>query len=247
MEENNLNNVHKRSNNELKMPEIDYDDDVQISNQELHSSTNIGEIQSNEQIDNNIFDDYLLRDKITNHGCTHFHTCNAPGPDRPHTHTCVHVHTKKPVPPIINDNVHTHDDSDESHERNNGRNGGNREAVRKYRLKRKAYTASLADELVKLRTLNQQLMQKLQNQVTLETELARLKCLLVDIRGRIEGEIGSFPYQKSVERLHMNLPGSSNVIPCNAQFGGTSLDGVAALNSRDCSACGFHDLDCMIE
>ncbi|KAL9238401.1 hypothetical protein vseg_012828 [Gypsophila vaccaria] len=216
------------------MPEIDYDDDDNVPS--------CGSIDG-------MFDD-LLTPSRRNHGCTHFHTCDPPGPHLPHSHTCVHVHTQDPA-------------NDDSECRRKG--GNNREAVRKYRLKRKAYTVSLADELLKLRALNQQLMLKLQNRVTLETELARLKCLLVDIRGRVEGEIGSFPYQNnSVKRLnqhyHMhhnnnnivvdtNLPGSSNNnnnnnVPCNAQFGVTSVDGVA-LTGHDCSACGFHDLDCM--
>jgi len=39
-------------------------------------------------------------------------------------------------------------------------------------------------------------MKKLQSHATLEAEVARLRCLLVDIRGRIEGEIGAFPYQR---------------------------------------------------
>ncbi|MFS7989889.1 hypothetical protein Hanom_Chr11g01052221 [Helianthus anomalus] len=51
-------------------------------------------------------------------------------------------------------------------------------------------------EVVRLRALNQQLMKRIQSQAGLEPEVARLKCLLVNIRGRIEGEIGNFPYQK---------------------------------------------------
>ncbi|MFS7919762.1 hypothetical protein Hanom_Chr03g00216511 [Helianthus anomalus] len=53
-----------------------------------------------------------------------------------------------------------------------------------------------ADEVVILRALNQQLMKRIQSQAGLEPEVARLKCLLVNIRERIEGEIGNFPYQK---------------------------------------------------
>ncbi|KAG8364409.1 hypothetical protein BUALT_Bualt19G0125800 [Buddleja alternifolia] len=74
---------------------------------------------------------------------------------------------------------------------------GNREAVRKYREKKKAKIALLEDEVVNLRALNEQLMKKVQNQAVMEAEIARLKCLLVDLRGRIEGEIGSFPYHQN--------------------------------------------------
>lgn len=68
--------------------------------------------------------------------------------------------------------------------------------MRKYREKKKARVASLEDEVVRLRALNQQLTKRLQGQAALEAEIVRLKCLLVDIRGRIEGEIGCFPFQK---------------------------------------------------
>ncbi|KAK9677545.1 hypothetical protein RND81_11G150900 [Saponaria officinalis] len=227
MEETNLTNASKNSMIGTKMPVIDYDD-VEFSNQEPNSSTNLGEIPiplpSCGSMDS-IFDEFL-RDT---HACTHFHTCNHPGPEFPHTHTCVHMHTKI-VTPSSNDDSHNNDDFADSveqngHKRGRERGGGNREAVRKYRLKKKAYTASLANELVSLRALNQQLMQRLQRQVTLESEVVRLKCLLVDIRGRVEGEIGSFPYQKAVKRGDMhqnfsstNFPSSCNV-PCNVQCG----------------------------
>ncbi|CAD6273065.1 unnamed protein product [Miscanthus lutarioriparius] len=61
------------------------------------------------------------------------------------------------------------------------RPSGNRAAVRKYREKKKAHTASL-EEVVHLRALNQQLMKKLQSHAALEAEVARPRCLLVDIR-----------------------------------------------------------------
>ncbi|KAM0011864.1 putative transcription factor bZIP family [Helianthus debilis subsp. tardiflorus] len=67
---------------------------------------------------------------------------------------------------------------------------GNREAVKEYREKKKVCAASLEDDVVRLRALNQQLMKRIQSQAGLEAEVARLKCLLVDIRGIIEGEIG---------------------------------------------------------
>ncbi|XP_021753064.1 basic leucine zipper 23-like isoform X2 [Chenopodium quinoa] len=224
MEGNNqINCNNNNSSNSNRVPLMD-DGELEFSNQELLSSANIGEIPSSGSMDS--FFDELLRDT---HACTHTHTCNPPGPDLSHTHTCFHVHTKI-LPPSSEEKSGNNDDSAESGEqksRKRGRErGGNREAVRKYRQKKKAHAASLEDEVVKLRALNQQLLKRLQGQAALEAEIARLKCLLVDIRGRIEGEIGSFPYQRPVKSGDMyqniannnNFPGSY-MIPCNAQCG----------------------------
>nr|AUS89404.1 basic leucine zipper 24 [Sesuvium portulacastrum] len=217
MEENNNNN----SSNSNPVPLMD-DGELEFSNQELLSSANFGEIRSSGSMDS--FLDELLKDT---HACTHTHTCNPPGPDYTHTHTCFHVHTKI-LPPTSEEKSGNNDDSAESEEKKSSkkRGGGNREAVRKYRQKKKAQTASLEDEVVKLRTLNQQLLKRLQGQAALEAEVARLKCLLVDIRGRIEGEIGSFPYQRPVKSgdmyqnmQHTSFPGTYVVNPCNLQCG----------------------------
>ncbi|KAF8775205.1 hypothetical protein HU200_004604 [Digitaria exilis] len=129
--------------------------------------------------------DDILKD-TEHHACTHTHTCNPPVHDNSHTHTCVHVHTKIVAASPENN-------------ASKKRPSGNRAAVRKYREKKKAHTASLEEEVVQLRALNQQLMKKLQNHAALEAEVGRLRCLLVDIRGRIEGEIGAFPYQRPVK------------------------------------------------
>ncbi|KAG8364408.1 hypothetical protein BUALT_Bualt19G0125700 [Buddleja alternifolia] len=104
---------------------------------------------------------------------------------------------------------------------------GNREAVR--REKKKAKTSSLEDEVVRLRALNQQLMKKVQSQALLEAETCRLKCLLVDIRGRIEGEIGHFPYKSITDKSD---------ITCNDQPG---LE-TAALNGD----CGFDNIQSLM-
>ncbi|KAF0890100.1 hypothetical protein E2562_037670 [Oryza meyeriana var. granulata] len=48
---------------------------------------------------------------------------------------------------------------------------GNREAVRKYRQKKKAHTAQLEEEVNKLRAINQQLVKRLQGQAALEAEV----------------------------------------------------------------------------
>ncbi|CAI0557528.1 unnamed protein product [Linum tenue] len=174
------------------------DGEVDFSQQEVFSSTNMPEIPTSGSMDS--FFDELLRDS---HACTHTHTCNPPGPDYSHTHTCFHVHTK-----IVE--------------------------------KKKARAASLEDEVVKLRALNQQLMKRVQGQAALEAEIARLKCLLVDIRGRIEGEIGSFPYQKPAATANLNLTNPSGqgayvVNPCNM-----------VCNDQVYTGCDFENLQCMV-
>uniref|UniRef100_A0A0A9AJE0 Uncharacterized protein n=1 Tax=Arundo donax TaxID=35708 RepID=A0A0A9AJE0_ARUDO len=66
-------------------------------------------------------------------------------------------------------------------------------------------------------------MKKLQNHATLEAEVARLRCLLVDIRGRIEGEIGAFPYQRPVKNIDL----------VSSVDQGSFLSGTQATNSCD--------------
>ncbi|KAI3885387.1 hypothetical protein MKW92_005432 [Papaver armeniacum] len=65
-----------------------------------------------------------------------------------------------------------------------------------YRERKKARQASIEDELIRMRIVNQQLLKRVQGLVALEQEVERFKCLLVKIRGRIKGELGSFPFQK---------------------------------------------------
>ncbi|KAI3987425.1 hypothetical protein MKX01_042429 [Papaver californicum] len=104
---------------------------------------------------------------------------------------------------------------------------GNRESVRKYRERKKARQALIEDELNKLRIVNQQLLKRLQGQVALEQEVARFKLLLVDIRGRIKGELGSFPYQKpnkgicsGISRNMSTLSRACDVNQCDLQYPG---------------------------
>ncbi|CAN1192502.1 Basic leucine zipper 19 [Linum perenne] len=236
------------------------DGEVEFSNQEVFSATNMGEFPSSGSMDS--FFDELLKDT---HACTHTHTCNPPGPDYSHTHTCFHVHTK-----IVSGSSEDKGGSDE--EDTSGSVGkksskkrplGNREAVRKYREKKKARAASLEDEVVKLRAINQQLMRRLQGQAALEAEVARLKCLLVDIRGRIEGEIGSFPYQKP--NLNLSNPNGAYVMnPCNMQCNdqayclhpgmdgksgggdGGGLNGNGQVYGGGGGGCDFENLQCMM-
>ncbi|KAJ0009990.1 basic leucine zipper 23-like [Pistacia vera] len=228
------------------------DGELDFSNQEVFPSTNMGEIPSSCSMDS--FFDELLKDT---HACTHTHTCNPPGPDSSHTHTCFHVHTKIVAPPS-EDKTSTDDTAESSEKKSKKRPLGNREAVRKYREKKKARAASLEDEVVRLRAVNQQLLKRLQGQAAMEAEIARLKCLLVDIRGRIEGEIGSFPYQKSVNNMNMtnpNLNGAYVVNPCNLQcddqvyclhpgLEGKSGEGMA-LNGQGYNGCEFESLQCL--
>ncbi|XP_050234430.1 basic leucine zipper 23-like isoform X2 [Mercurialis annua] len=228
------------------------DGELDFSHQELFSNTNMGEIPANGSMDS-FFDD-LLKDT---HACTHTHTCNPPGPDYSHTHTCFHVHTKI-VSGGSDDKTGTDDTAESTEKKPKKRPSGNKEAVRKYREKKKARAASLEDEVVHLRALNQQLLKRLQGQAALEAEVARLKCLLVDIRGRIEGEIGSFPYQKSANDVNLpnsNYNGGYIMNPCNMQcndqvyclhpgMNGKGGDGVA-LNEQGFSGCDFDNLQCL--
>ncbi|XP_066309823.1 basic leucine zipper 23-like [Miscanthus floridulus] len=128
------------------------------------------------------FDDFL---KSTD-ACTHTHTCNPPAPSVAiHSHTCLHTHRQ-----VI---------ASSEELRTPRKPLGNREAVRKYREKKKAHAAFLEEEVKKLRATNQQLLRRLQRHAALEgveAEVARLRGLLFDVQGKIDAEIGAFPFQK---------------------------------------------------
>ncbi|KAF3604774.1 hypothetical protein F2Q69_00032845 [Brassica cretica] len=239
------------------------DGELEFSNQEVFSSSDVvgGLPPSNGSIDS--FFDGLLMDSHHQHqhqqgGCTHTHTCNnsTGTTDNTHSHTCFHVHTKV-LPEDSDEKVSTDDTAESCGKNGEKRPLGNREAVRKYREKKKAKAASLEDECSRLRGLNQQLVKRLQSQSALEGEVSRLKCLLVDLRGRIDGEIGSFPYQKP------NIPSFSHLVnPCNVQCedevyclgdgfggGGNSQEGGggASINEQGLSGCDFDQLQCMTD
>ncbi|KAJ4966961.1 hypothetical protein NE237_018810 [Protea cynaroides] len=233
------------------------DGELDYSNHDIFSSPKMGEDQFPSSCSMDSFFDEILKDT---HACTHTHTCNPPGPDYSHSHTCFHVHTK--ILPAPEDNVATDDTEESSEKKSKKRPLGNREAVRKYREKKKARAASLEDEVARLRGLNQQLMKRLQGQAALEAEIARLKCLLVDIRGRIEGEIGSFPYQKSAKTgdgiqnlLHPNLSSAYVMNPCDLRCddqvyclhpGMESKGGNAVgSNGQGSNACEIGNVQCM--
>ncbi|KAF7836114.1 basic leucine zipper 24-like [Senna tora] len=76
------------------------------------------------------------------------------------------------------------------------RPSGNKEAVRKYREKKKAYTAYLEDQVKKLHLQNQQLVRKLQGQAILQAEILRLRGILVDFMRKIDDDLGFSPYKK---------------------------------------------------
>ncbi|XP_073224756.1 basic leucine zipper 23 [Cicer arietinum] len=101
--------------------------------------------------------------------CTHTHTCNTL--DAIHTHTCYHTHTQ-----LFDTNSMPK------------RASGNKEAVKKYREKKKAETAYLEEEVKKLRLVNQQLVRKLQGKQLLEAELLRLRKILAQVKGKIDSE-----------------------------------------------------------
>lgn len=235
------------------------DGEIDFSNQEMFSNSNI-DLPSSCSMDS--FFDEILKDT---HACTHTHTCNPPGPDYSHTHTCLHIHTK--FVPGSNEDKVSADESAESAENKSKKQstGGNREAVRKYRQKKKAQTASLEDEVARLKAENQELLRSLRDQSALEAEIVRLKCLLVDIRGRLDGEIGSFPYQKPASTGgdlypnmgNQNLPGAYVMNPCNFHCEdqvqclypgvqqGNSGEIATVVNGHGFSGCDFENLQCI--
>lgn len=176
------------------------------------------------------FLDELLKNT---HSCTHTHTCNPPGPDNTHTHTCFHTHTQLFAPldgkassdqtvSLTPEQTLTLDSPSEPSSKKQPL--GNREAVRKYREKKKAQTAYLEEQVMQLRTMNQQLVRKLQGQASLEAEVVRLRSLLAEFRGRIDGEIGRCPpsvpldpdhYQRKKDAVLQPLPGGYYLNSCN--------------------------------
>ncbi|XWS74714.1 hypothetical protein CRYUN_Cryun01aG0021500 [Craigia yunnanensis] len=161
--------------------EIELSDHVLLSNPDSS-----GNFQDSTSVDL-IIEEFLKNTRT----CTHTHTCNPPGSDAAHTHTCYHTHTQ-----VITSEEDDHQNNEDSSRLKPKRPLGNREAVRKYKEKKKARTAYLEEEVKKLRLLNQQLVRKLQGQTILEAENLRLRSLLVDVRAKIDGELGVFPFQK---------------------------------------------------
>ncbi|KAF9688724.1 hypothetical protein SADUNF_Sadunf01G0017900 [Salix dunnii] len=214
--------------NEMKDYNMD-DGEVELSDHVLlPNPDSSGSLQSSASVDS-LLDEFLKSTRT----CTHTHTCNPSGPDAIHTHTCYHTHTQ----------VITSEEDDDLNNRENSnskakRPAGNREAVRKYREKKKARTAYLEEEVKKLRISNQQLMRKIQQQVILEAEVLRLRSVLVDLRGKIGTELGLFPFQNLGDTIavfkdgncgaHVSTGGPMNLqcqtdLPCfHAQVVGSS-------------------------
>lgn len=138
------------------------------------------------------FDDLLSSTGSAATTCSHTHTCNPPGPSAAmHTHTCLHTHTQVFAAGSDDDDAARDDPARPR------RPLGNREAVRKYREKKKAHAAFLEEEVKKLRFANQQLLRRLQGHATLEAEVVRLRSLLFDVRAKIDSEVaGAFPFQR---------------------------------------------------
>ncbi|KAI5059257.1 hypothetical protein GOP47_0025576 [Adiantum capillus-veneris] len=170
------------------------------------------------------FLDELLK---ATHACTHTHTCNPPGPSNaPHTHTCIHTHTHLFAQQQQQQQNEASSETLNCSKTSQGAEGinldaseeamdisaflkkrplGNREAVKKYREKKKAQTAYLEEQVAQLRSINQQLLRRLQGHAALEAEVHRLRTLLAEFRGRIDGELGVL-YQKT-PRVSQPLPG----------------------------------------
>ncbi|KAK2974122.1 hypothetical protein RJ640_025471 [Escallonia rubra] len=209
------------------------DGEVELSDQFLLPNPNSSTcVQVSMSMDSYI--DELLKNVRT---CTHTHTCNPPAPEAAHTHTCYHTHTQ--VLPSEKDDV---SEEQENHASKKPRRPlGNREAVRKYREKKKAHTAYLEEEVNKLRVANQQLIRQLQGQAVLEAEVVRLRRLLLDLRGKIDDELGVFRLQKGCNRatplkaddcgLQSNAgtmgAGCLNNIPCFLPIEDMPLQGVS--------------------
>lgn len=171
------------------------DGELDISNQLLMSNSDMS----------NSFDEFLRNSRT----CTHTHTCNPPGPTAAtHTHTCYHTHTQ----------VFSTSEGEREEELKKPRKPlGNREAVRKYREKKKAHAAYLEEEVKKLRLINQQLLRKLQAQAALEAEVVRLRSLLVDLRAKIDGELGVYPFQKPCTGVGMQCNNNPQCVGVNGE------------------------------
>ncbi|XP_065019553.1 basic leucine zipper 23-like [Musa acuminata AAA Group] len=154
---------------------------------------------------NQSFDEFL-RSTST---CTHTHTCNPPGPAAAtHTHTCYHTHTQVFA-------AGEGESVGEEEPKRSRKPLGNKEAVRKYREKKKAHAAFLEEEVKKLRLVNQQLLRRLQGQAALEAEVIRLRNLLVDFRGKIDAELGGFPFQNQCRPGCLQCDGDGQCISQN--------------------------------
>ncbi|XP_059649150.1 basic leucine zipper 24-like [Cornus florida] len=190
--------------------------EIELSDYGLLQNSN--STSSNTQVSTSMdsFLDEFLKNTKT---CTHTHTCNPPGPDAAHTHTCYHTHTQ----------VFQSEEDDGTNDREPvvskpRRASGNKEAVRKYREKKKAHTAFLEEEVKKLRVLNQHLVRKLQGQSMLEAEVLRLRGLLMDLRGKIDNELGVLSFQKQCNNTTTSFKeGDCGILQSNGTANGAGM------------------------
>lgn len=196
------------------------DGEFEISNHVLLPNSD-----SSSNIQASLSSDSLLDDLLRNaHTCTHTHTCNRPGPDAAHTHTCLHSHTRV-IPPDEQSPISKPD-----------RPLGNREAVRRYREKKKAHAAHLEEEVKKLRLLNQLLLEKLQKQTVLESEIVRLRTLLLNLRGKIDLELGDGRQCNSMNNFEEKECGVGENSACNFAGSSSVIKRRGETRADDCEA-----------
>jgi hypothetical protein len=86
----------------------------------------------------------------------------------------------------------------------------------------------------------------------------RLRCLLVDIRGRIEGEIGAFPYQRPLKNMDLVssvdqgtfLAGAQVANPCDFRcsdqmYCNPGVQGAISGQVMGRAACDIANIQCM--
>ncbi|KAI3830908.1 hypothetical protein MKW92_046926 [Papaver armeniacum] len=163
-------------------------------------------------------DNYFFNDILDHtHESDHTNTSNQPEQgtpqnlDLPHSPNFINFGTKA-LP--VEEKTTTEKTDESMTKKSKNRPHGNRESVRKYRERKKARQASTEDELNRMRIVNQQLIKRMQG-----------LCLLVEIRGRIKGLLGSFPYK--------NPKNGIGVIPQNIPRPCTSV-GVGSCEVNQC-------------
>ncbi|KAG5385880.1 hypothetical protein IGI04_037350 [Brassica rapa subsp. trilocularis] len=139
-----------------------------------------------------------------------------------------------------------------------------REAVRKYREKKKARTAYLEDEVKRLQSLNEHLLRKLQSQAMVETEIIKLRALLVEMQVKIDDEFGGFSFQKQCNGSGL-MDSNTISISCNhtaecniairnvtcevarvdCEESKTLREPIHSIDEEDCSC--MYDYDCGLE
>jgi hypothetical protein len=173
------------------------------------------------------FDDFLNNSQT--------HSCDPPTPSTSpamHTHACLHTHAQMIA-------IGGEDDDAKEDSSRPRRPLGNREAVRRYREKKKARATFLEEEVKKLRATNQQLLTRLQSHAALEAEVVRLRSLLLDVRSKIDAEVGGFPFPKQKSSV-----GSVSVVGADPAlcFNGNSEAGGAWEESSGGPATADHGI-----